>query len=514
MLWMLGSLVALQRLGCSTSLLYLSGSPTTTTPHTRYYRFKRSQAQSAAAAVTGGGIYEPSNWTAEQAEDFVGNGNGEISDEDHCQSFLYALLDFAQLYYVPSIILLGLMGNLLSCVVFLNTHLKLRSSSYYLAALSTTDFTFLVTLLLVWLNGTIGWQVFNKDGWCQALVYVSSVASSLSVWLIVAFTVERYIAVQYPLRRPNMCTVSRAKRTVLGLLALAMLSHTYAFFTAGIKLGFDGNEYCQMKDDWMEVMRIVNSIDSLVSLIVPLVLIVFMNSMIVKNLVKFNQRFQPVNYTGSTMVMAASCTPDDTRPAPDLNYIVPVSRSKSSSSNNKVNGIAMGSTVEGRKNPSQQSFNSSSQNEESHHSRTTTSQPVQQTLFTVETPLTPKNVLMPEITTRMHVRTTNRSQAATRTQQNTTKLLLIISSVFVSLNLPSYAIRLVVFYYTAFRNEFPPMSLWCIQQSFMLLYYTNFSINFLLYAMCGSTFRRCLVQLLRKCLKSLTRYHCNPQRFT
>ncbi|RZF48430.1 hypothetical protein LSTR_LSTR015647 [Laodelphax striatellus] len=104
-------------------------------------------------------------------------------------------LDFFHLYYIPAIISVGLVGNLLSCVVFLRTHLKMRSSSYYLAALATADFGFNVTLLLVWLSG-FGLRVFNEEGWCQGVVYFSSVCSFLSVWLIVAFTVERFIAVQ------------------------------------------------------------------------------------------------------------------------------------------------------------------------------------------------------------------------------------------------------------------------------------------------------------------------------
>ena len=40
-------------------------------------------------------------------------------------------------------------------------------------------------------------------------------------------------------------------------------------------------------------------------------------------------------------------------------------------------------------------------------------------------------------------------------------------------------------------------TVWLLQQFFMLLYYTNFSINFLLYSTCGTTFRHCLCRLIR-----------------
>lgn len=86
---------------------------------------------------------------------------------DECFPLL-DLLDLFHLYYIPAIILVGLVGNLLSCVVFLNTHLKMRSSSYYLAALATADFGFLATLMMVWLNNNLGVQVIAQSLKCNS----------------------------------------------------------------------------------------------------------------------------------------------------------------------------------------------------------------------------------------------------------------------------------------------------------------------------------------------------------
>ncbi|KAG7197919.1 hypothetical protein KM043_016156 [Ampulex compressa] len=252
-------------------------------------RVRRSATSATWSNVT---IYGHRNRTFEPVLDF------EEEPLEACNS-LYFLLDFFHLYYIPSIILLGLVGNLLSCVVFLNTHLKMRSSSYYLAALATADFGFLVSLLLVWLNSTVGWRVFNKDGWCETLVYVSAVCSSLSVWLIVAFTVERFIAVQYPLHRPHMCTIARAKAIVLVLVVLALASHSYSFVTAGVVKAQDGYEFCDLKIEYLETMRIISIIDSIASLIAPLVLIIVMNTMIMRNLLRFSRRFKQTPSTST-----------------------------------------------------------------------------------------------------------------------------------------------------------------------------------------------------------------------
>ncbi|KAG8321093.1 G-protein coupled receptor activity protein [Homalodisca vitripennis] len=143
--------------------------------------------------------------------------------------------------------------------------------------------------LSVWLIVIVmQYLVFNKDGWCQGLVYLSSVCSFLSVWLIVAFTVERFIAVQYPLHRPHMCTVARAKTIVMSLTLVALVSHAYSFVTAGINV----QGVCDLREGYHETMRVINIIDSFLTLIVPLALIIVMNTMITRNLIRFSRRFK------------------------------------------------------------------------------------------------------------------------------------------------------------------------------------------------------------------------------
>ena len=55
----------------------------------------------------------------------------------------------------------------------------------------------------------------------------------LSVWFTVAFTVERFIAIQYPLQRPRMCTVHRAKTAVASLTTLAIIGNSWILIAAG-----------------------------------------------------------------------------------------------------------------------------------------------------------------------------------------------------------------------------------------------------------------------------------------
>lgn len=215
--------------------------------------------------------------------------------------FALKCLDFFNFYYLAVIIVFGMVGNTLSFLVFTRTHLKLRSSSYYLAALALADLGFLLTLLVVWLNH-VGIDLFNKQGFCQTMVYGSSVCSCLSVWLTVAFTIERLIAVQYPLQRPYMCTVRRAKIIITALTLVTLLSHVYSLFTAGItdSNNPEGKAMCDLLPDYYKFMHVVNLLDTVMTLVIPFILIVVMNSLIAKNLIVFSRTFNSKKSTRSS----------------------------------------------------------------------------------------------------------------------------------------------------------------------------------------------------------------------
>lgn len=250
--------------------------------------------------------------------DYYNKTNKNFDEESFLQFQLncpITLLNILNDYYIPFIIFVGLLGNMLSCIVFLTTHLKMRSSSYYLAALAVADFGFLTMLLLVYLSNAAILEVYNQAGWCQLILYVSSVCGVLSVWLIVAFTVERFIAVQYPLQRPQICTVSRAKLIICVIVTIALISQSYTFITAGIVKRQDGTGECALIQEHFNTMQTISIIDTIVALIGPFILIVVMNTMIARNLFLFRKRFQ------NRMMLGDYLTTNDNRSDLNLHQI-------------------------------------------------------------------------------------------------------------------------------------------------------------------------------------------------
>lgn len=197
-----------------------------------------------------------------------------------------ALLQEIQRYYTPILVLLGLLGNSLSVYVFFGTKLRYSSSSIYLGALAISDSGFLVVVFVPWLR-MVHVDLFNRWGFCQFFTYLGTLCSFLSVWLVVAFTVERYVAVKWPLRRQFLCTVARAKMTVIGLTALAVLLSTPVLLFTNIveKLNIC---ICTLDLAWQRWANAYNTLDTVMTFAVPLTMIVIFNTLIARNIYKLN----------------------------------------------------------------------------------------------------------------------------------------------------------------------------------------------------------------------------------
>ena len=78
-----------------------------------------------------------------------------------------------------------------------------------------------------------------------------------------------------------------------------------------------------------------------------------------------------------------------------------------------------------------------------------------------------------------------------KAQVRLTVMLVVVSCVFLVLNLPSHGFRFFILVNDLTRRK-NGIVLFLIQQCLQILYYTNFAINFALYVLSSKSFRRCL----------------------
>lgn len=180
--------------------------------------------------------------------------------------------------YSLIVIVLGTVGNCISVLAFFTTKLRKLSSSFYLGALAISDTGFLLALFLSWLN-SFGVPLFNISGLCELSIYLTYVCSFLSAWLVVGFTVERFIAVRYPLRRSSMCTSTRAKIVLASLTVLALTLNIPNLWLTQIQIR-DNRPICGLNPKFTLLATVVNHVDFVVTFILPFVVIATLNAWI------------------------------------------------------------------------------------------------------------------------------------------------------------------------------------------------------------------------------------------
>ncbi|XP_019618161.1 PREDICTED: thyrotropin-releasing hormone receptor-like [Branchiostoma belcheri] len=138
---------------------------------------------------------------------------------------------------------IGIVGNIM--VVLVVTRIKsMRSpTNCYLVSLAVADLIVLVTAGIPNIPDSFYYEsawMYGHSG-CLIITYLQYLGINTSSMSILAFTVERYIAICHPLYAQTMCTVSRAKKIIAGVWVLTLAYDSMWFFLMGTETIVYGN---------------------------------------------------------------------------------------------------------------------------------------------------------------------------------------------------------------------------------------------------------------------------------
>ncbi len=132
-------------------------------------------------------------------------------------------------YSAPIILTIGIIGNIVSFLIFSRKSLNYTVNSIFFRALALFD---IITLLEI---SEYVFFIFNIDTismnvWsCKISFYIIWVAKSCSAWTLVLMSLERVIGIWMPHKLKAVCTKTRAKIAVL-MIVISFLALYSPFF--------------------------------------------------------------------------------------------------------------------------------------------------------------------------------------------------------------------------------------------------------------------------------------------
>lgn len=211
----------------------------------------------------------------------VNNHGGVISTPDKVNNFL-------KLYISPLLICLGTIGNLLAFIVLVKNAKKV-STYHYLYVLAIMDIILLMTnLLQLWIRQLTGIFIQDEADWlCKLFIFLGFFSSDASVWLIIAVTIERWIAVQMPLKTSIICTPRRTKLSIICLLFSIASINCHFLWSMELQEVKNNNTKhiyeCKASPDYhVLTYNVWPWVDAIIYSFLPFVIISVVNIMIIK----------------------------------------------------------------------------------------------------------------------------------------------------------------------------------------------------------------------------------------
>lgn len=206
----------------------------------------------------------------------TGNESGNITIDDSSISITPEQILFT--YVLPIIIFVGLKGNIVSIIIFLDKELRHISSSVYILAVLCSDTGMLLNQTLSWFE-VFRFTLIHKEGICQLFVFSSFVFAFLSEWYMVCITVENYVTLRHPAQIKRLCTIRRALKVTLSLAFFAVSSYSVNLFSQTAAGGVCHTKYVKLD-------QIYFYIDNIVTLLLPTIVLLFLLAAIVLEVIK------------------------------------------------------------------------------------------------------------------------------------------------------------------------------------------------------------------------------------
>ncbi|XP_029994672.1 probable G-protein coupled receptor 139 [Sphaeramia orbicularis] len=184
--------------------------------------------------------------------------------------------------FYPALATVGIPSNTITFLIIWRRNCMLsRSSTFYLMAISVADNLVLIFIVILELSVKYHQQdpFWSYDPWCGLRDVFNYGAFNASTWLVVMFTVERFISIHTWKLKTKICTPRCAAQTIAGVF---LISHVFAIphYWSNASVSENNQTRCVYKPEAsFQFIYILVGFQTLLAYILPFLIILTLNGL-------------------------------------------------------------------------------------------------------------------------------------------------------------------------------------------------------------------------------------------
>ncbi len=158
-----------------------------------------------------------------------------------------------------------------------------------MAAISINDNVMMCLSLHNWLVTVVkthAWHLWE----CKTMAYVFRIALQSSAYQVLAMTLDKYVAIKWPHRAATYSTSKRVNIFIISLYIFAFIYNSIVFFVTGLNRGDCSLVFSN--DTSAKVFEVVPWVTFVINGIIPLSMLIYMNTVIVQTVRKSRKMFK------------------------------------------------------------------------------------------------------------------------------------------------------------------------------------------------------------------------------
>lgn len=201
------------------------------------------------------------------------------------------------------IYIFGSIGNILVYKIYSSAALQKYSMSTYFRAIAIFDNLNLISLLAIYFINQFGIDLSHTiDFFCKSQVYFTYTNGPISVWLMVAISIDRYFNIAYPKRFPILVNKKFQLMIIIGLFLFNYVFYSFIIWdsflvvtssTNGTNVTMCKNNYNNFVIGWMDFFN---------STAVPILLMIIFSWALILSIHKSRTRIHHANNKGTSNV--------------------------------------------------------------------------------------------------------------------------------------------------------------------------------------------------------------------